>query len=121
MSKLGWAILTFVVLVVFSPTLFTYFSQDDWAFLSHVYKQPFLSVFRHYSEAFYRPIGQQLFFFLGSRLFGLEAQGFHLIGLGIHLLNVWLLGKVMNIWTHDRRVKYFLLIFYAVNPAHFVA
>ena len=121
MSKYFWILLTLATLIVFLPTVGTYFSQDDWVFLSHVYKQPFSSVFKHYPEAFYRPVGQQLFFFIGSRLFGLEAQGFHLFGLIIHLFNVWLLSKLLNIRDCDRRLKYFLLTFYAVNPAHFVA
>ena len=119
--KFEWILPALAGLIVFLPTLGTYFSQDDWVFLSHVYKQPFLSVFQHYPEAFYRPVGQQLFFFIGSRLFGLEAQGYHLFALVVHLFNIWLLFKLLNIWSYDRRIRYFLLIFYAVNPAHFVA
>lgn len=117
--------------VVFAPTLGTYFSQDDWVFLSHTYKQPFVNIFRHYSETFYRPVGQQLFFWIGGRIFGLEASGFHLLGLLVHLLNIILLWKLFRYFPAEQgpasrdkilsNTKLFLLLFYAVNPAHFVA
>ncbi|MBI5357131.1 hypothetical protein HZB78_06005 [Candidatus Collierbacteria bacterium] len=100
--------------VVFAPTLGTYFSQDDWVFLSHVYKQPFAKIFDHHSEAFYRPVGQQLFFWIGSGLSGLDAGGFHLLGLSIHLINIVLLWKLL------KNKSFYLMLFYAVNPAHFV-
>ncbi len=105
----------FAVVIVFAPTLSTYFSQDDWVFLSHTYKQPFINIFDHHSEAFYRPVGQQLFFWLGSNIFGLDAGGFHLLGLSVHLMNIVLLWKLL------RSKNFFLMLFYAVNPVHFVA
>ena len=48
-------------------------------------------------------------------MFGLDAGGFHLLGLSIHLLNIILLWKLL------RNKNFILLLFYAVNPAHFVA
>lgn len=117
--------------LIFSPVLNTYFSQDDWVFLSHVYKQPFLSVFKHYQETFYRPVGQQLFFWIGSRLFGLDAGGFHLLAILVHLINIILLWKLFRYFPAEQgpaprdkilsNTKLLLLLFYAVNPAHFVA
>jgi len=105
----------FAVVIVFAPTLSTYFSQDDWVFLSHTYKQPFIKIFDHHPEAFYRPVGQQLFFWLGSNIFGLDAGGFHLFGVSIHIINIVLLWKLL------KYKNFFLMLFYAVNPAHFVA
>ncbi|GEM_PF-5641690 len=127
-------------LLIFSPVLNTYFSQDDWVFLSHTYKQPFVKIFDHHSDTFYRPVGQQLFFWMGSRLFGLDASGFHLLGLLIHLINIVLLWKILRYFSAKPSTglymakrdpappdkisiytQFLLLLFYAVNPAHFVA
>ena len=107
--------------LIFSPVLNTYFSQDDWVFLSHTYKQPFVKIFDHHPEAFYRPVGQQLFFWLGSNVFGLDASGFHLLGLSIHFLNILLLWKLFRYFKISKYTQFLLLLFYAVNPAHFVA
>jgi len=119
------------VFIIFSPVLNTYFSQDDWVFLSHTYKQPFIKIFDHHLDVFYRPVGQQLFFWIGSGLFGLDAGGFHFLGILVHLLNIILLWKLFRYFPAEQgpasrdkilsNTKLFLLLFYAVNPAHFVA
>ena len=114
-------IILFAAAVLFSPTLSTYFSQDDWVFLSHTYKQPFVKIFDHHSEAFYRPVGQQLFFWTGSRLFGLDAGSFHLLAILVHLINIMLLWTLFRYFEISKYTQFLLLIFYAVNPAHFVA
>lgn len=115
-KKILLAILIFAFFV-FTPTFATYFSQDDWVFLSHTYKQPFSNIFKYYPEAFYRPIGQQLFFWIGTVLFGLDASGFHFLAFLIHVINILLLWKLLK----SRSARFLLVTLYAVHPLHFVA
>lgn len=109
--------------IVFWPTTKTYFSQDDWVFLFYVYKRSFFDVFTYHSESIYRPIGQQLFFWLGSIFFGLNSLGYHLVGLGIHTLNIFLLFRLLIICSKKSNLSmiFFLLAIYGLNPLHFVA
>src|SRR3990167_1437369 len=133
-EKIVLGIIVVASVFVFFPTTKTYFSQDDWVFLSHVYKQPFSSAWRYYPEAFYRPIGQQLFFFLNSRFFGLNPFGYHLVALGIHAFNVFLLARILlrhsgaslrAIESHKNGVRtlsvLLLLSFYALHQIHLIA
>lgn len=108
-------------IVVFFPTLFTYFSQDDWVFLSHVYKRPWIDVFHYYPEAFYRPIGQQLFFFINSRLFQLNPIGYHIVALGIHAVNTILLLKILQTFKRLKYLDWLLVVFYSFHPVHLIA
>lgn len=110
-------------IAIFSPTVSTYFSQDDWTFLSHVYKKPVANIFYYYPESFYRPVGQQLFFWMNSKIFGLNPIGYHWTALGIHVLNIVLLSCLL---VHRGKkaswAKFLLLLsLYAFNPLHFVA
>lgn len=109
------------VAVVFWPTVTTYFSQDDWVFLSHVYKQPFISVWRYYPEAFYRPVGQQLFFYVNSLFFSLNPIGYHLFALLVHATNIVILSKILNRFQPAKFPKFLLLLFYAFHPVHLIA
>lgn len=103
--------------IVFFPTTSTYFLQDDWTFLSHTVDKSFWEIFSYHRRAIYRPIGQQLFFWIGSRLFGLYPVGFHLLGLAVHWLNVGLLWHLLSRWPKSRSLA---VLWYAIHPIHFV-
>lgn len=112
-----------LAIIVFWPTTKTYFSQDDWVFLSYVYKRPLLDIFRYHPESIYRPIGQQLFFWVNSKFFGLNSSGYHLAGLGIHVLNIFLLFRLLIFRDKnlDLPIIFLFLAMYGLNPLHFVA
>lgn len=118
--NLNWRVLIIwaAATAVFWPTLKTYFLQDDWMFLSFVADKPFTEIFVYQAKAIYRPLGQQLFFWMGWYLFGLNSIGYHLMGLVIHFVNIWLLWKLL---AEKSRNRFAAVMWYAVNPLHFVA
>lgn len=120
-SQIGILATVVLALLVFMPTTKTYFSQDDWVFLSHTYKRPFSEIFRYHPEAFYRPIGQQLFFWIGGVVFGLNPIGYHLMALGVFALNIALLYTIMKEINKRSAFDWIALWLFAFNPIHFVA
>lgn len=67
-----------------------WFSRDDFAFLAYVrstdpwsWQQVFLPAGERF-WTFYRPLSMETFFWLGHRLFGLEAFGYFALSLTLH-------------------------------------
>lgn len=112
-------------ILVFWPVTKTYFLQDDWRFLSLVMNRPWWNIFIYYPQAIYRPVGQQLFFWIGSRLFGLNPVGFHLLSLSIHLINIYLLWRVIGNFSarfaESRRARFAATLWYAISPIHLIS
>lgn len=119
-KKFPWQLVIICIasILVFFPTRSTYFFQDDWTFLSQVIDQPFLNIFQYHERSIYRPVGQQFFFWVAYRLFGLDAIGFHDLGLLIHVINITLLWVLLRGYRNPR---FFAILWYAVHPLHFVA
>jgi len=66
-----------------------WFTRDDFAFLAEVRRSGFslAAAFWPAGERFwpfYRPLGMEGFFWLGSRLFGLDAFGYFALALALH-------------------------------------
>jgi len=90
-----------LILILFTPSLFNFFSADDWfhlrlAQISSITE--FLSFFSFsataQSASFYRPLSTQVFFFIFHSLFGLNAFFYYLFGL---LLFVLILLQLKNL------------------------
>jgi len=90
-----------LILILFTPSLFNFFSADDWfhlrlAQISSITE--FLSFFSFsataQSASFYRPLSTQVFFFIFHSLFGLNAFFYYLFGL---LLFVLILFQLKNL------------------------
>ncbi|MBI2301611.1 MAG: hypothetical protein HYU66_22135 [Armatimonadetes bacterium] len=60
-------------------------------------------LFRQYVGADMRPLGNVLFAGLYA-LFGTEPRGYYLLLLGLHLVNVWLVARVLVRWLRDAPV-----------------
>lgn len=88
---------------IFSPSLLTFFSADDWFHLrvSQIGSfRDFLNFFSFVrtpqSIAFYRPLPTQVFFFVFQKLFGLNPIPYHifvLICFGISLVLIYRLAR----------------------------
>jgi len=78
-----------------------WFSQDDFAFLARVQRTDppwsWRAVFLPFDErfwSFYRPLGMETYFYLGFRLFGLEASGYFAVSLAVHFASGVLVYRI---------------------------
>lgn len=113
------------IYIIYSPLLNIFFAQDDF-FLLAVSRPKnaadFLSFFiPRYDTVWYRPLSQQIFFFLGQRLFGLNAWAFHMSLLLTHTVNVILVYFFLSLLVKNRWAAMFGSAFYAFNPSHFLS
>lgn len=77
-----------LILILFAPSLFNFFSADDWFHL-RLAQISSLSEFLNFfsftasaqSASFYRPLSTQVFFYIFHSLFGLNAFFYYLFGL----------------------------------------
>ena len=90
-----------LILILFAPSLFNFFSADDWFHLRLAQigdVSEFLNFFSFsataQSASFYRPLSTQVFFFIFHSLFGLNAFFYYLFGL---LLFVLILFQLKNL------------------------
>jgi len=85
-------------------------SRDDFAFLAYVQLTDpwsWLRVFLPFEErfwTFYRPLSMETFFWVGYRLFGLQAFGFFAISLGLHFLSAGLVYRLARQLGFEVRV-----------------
>lgn len=84
-----------VTVIAYIPSLFSYFQQDDWAHLLNV-TSPGHNPWS-FSNWFYRPLFLATFGGL-YKVFGLNAVGWHIVELLLHLVNValvyWLIKRL---------------------------
>lgn len=108
-------ILPLLSLVIFGPTLFAYFSGEDFIFMR------FAASHRAFYEAsqtlFYRPI-PNLLWELDYTLWNLNPAGYHLTNLIIHALNVFLVGVVVAQFSSDAKLSFATSLFFALQPLH---
>ncbi len=89
LALLGWA--------AFRPGLEGYFASDDFGFLAiaRYLDNPLYLLGDHFpGSLYYRPLGV-FFWWLGFGLVGADPYGQHLLDLGLHVLNGWLLYRLL--------------------------
>jgi tetratricopeptide (TPR) repeat protein len=119
-----WIAVAALVVAVFSPSLgFDFTDMDD---RGYVIENPFLRLgpglqgFRWAVTAVghaanWHPV-TWLSLMLDYRLFGLDARGYHLVNLLIHLLNAGLFGSILERLTGRRAVAFAAAAVWAVHP-----
>lgn len=112
--------------LLFSPSLFNFFSADDWFHLriSQVENfQEFLSFFsfikNDQSASFYRPLPTQVFFFLSQKLFGLQPFFYHVLTLLTFIFSLFLVYKISFKLNLNKNQSILTLFFYAISATHF--
>ena len=77
-----------LILILFAPSLFNFFSADDWFHLRLAQIDSVLEFLNFFSfsttaqsASFYRPLSTQVFFFVFHSLFGLNAFFYYLFGI----------------------------------------
>jgi hypothetical protein len=87
-----------------------WFTRDDFAFLAYVqagdswsWRRVFLPLEERFWP-FYRPLGMETYFYLGFRLFGLDAFGYFSVSLAVHFGSGALVYRIGRQLGFDARV-----------------
>ncbi len=116
------SLVIFLGLLLFSPSIFNFFSSDDWFHLrvSQITSIPqFLNFFSFQnspqSTLFYRPLSTQSFFFVFQTIFGLHPVFFHLFFLCLFALILTQLYRFIAGITKSKQTALLALIIYAFS------
>lgn len=118
--------LILVVVLVYMPSLFNFFSADDWFHLrvSNIGSwREFINFFSflktNQSIAFYRPLSTQTFFFIFQKLFDLNSFPYHLFILLVFGVSLHLLYQVAIILLKNKRVAFLAVLVYGFSVSNF--
>lgn len=121
-NLLLFGILT-ICFVLFLPGFSTYFHQDDFIHFSYSQNvHQVISAFDIFHKGefpFYRPIPTQLYFFLGSILFGYNPLGYHVANFLIFSLNIFLVFRLVKLISKKEVLAVISAVFFAINSTHF--
>ena len=84
-----------------------WFTRDDFAFLAFVQspdRWSWVDVYRPFGERFwpfYRPLGMETYFWVGFRLFGLDAFGYFATSLALHFASGALVYRIARAFGFD--------------------
>ncbi|MBU1200450.1 hypothetical protein KJ953_02840 [Patescibacteria group bacterium] len=115
-----------LVFLVFLPSLFTFFSGDDWSHLRLSQISSFSEFFNFFSfsnnaqtASFYRPLSTQVFFFIFQTIFGLNSFFYHIFVMAGFFYSLYLLHSLCLILFKNKLVANVSLIIYAVSATNF--
>lgn len=115
-----------VCVLIFLPSLFVFFSTDDWFHLrvSQIGNiGEFLNFFSFVktpqSIAFYRPLPTQVFFFAFQKLFGLNPLPYHLFVIAAFTLSLYLVYKLAHELLKDNKKALLAIFIYAFSVSNF--
>ena len=114
----GVVVLVAAVYAIYLPVTRSYFYNDDFQWLQggrQFDPAELLNLDRYVH--FYRPV-VEIYFALGSRLFGCQAQPFHLLSIGIHLLNALVLYLFASALTGRRWFAGLAALLFAMQPGY---
>jgi hypothetical protein len=110
--------------LVYGPSLRFFFSQDDFVFLARaasITSWEDLARLFTAPDHFYRPVPRVAMFVAQLRLFGLNAQAFHLVSLGFHTLNAVLLFLLCRRLHMTKLLAGLSGLLYISHPVSFLA
>lgn len=102
------------IALVYWRAVTVFYIVDDFTFLAQAGAPPMapgLSAF--FAE---RYLSAQVLFRLGRSLFGVSPGPFHLLTIGLHCLNAWLVFLVATRLTGERRAALWASLLFAVHP-----
>lgn len=109
---------------VFSPIFSTYFFMEDFYFLhltnlNNINANGFLKIFSPEKDSIYRPISQQLLFFVLQVLLPLKPFLFALVFYFVHVLNSWLVLKLFDNLLKNKLSAFWLSLTFVCSPIFF--
>ncbi len=115
-----------LAILIFLPSLFTFFSGDDWSHLrlSQINSFPEFINFFSFSKnpqtaSFYRPLPTQVFFFAFFRLFTFHSFFYHLFVMASFLYSLYLLYSFSFLFSQKQAVAKISLLIYALSATNF--
>lgn len=121
---LFWLGVTGLTVLLYYRTFNYYFFQDDF-YLFNMSRASNLKevwgVFRLIpGVTFYRPVSMLVFYNLMSKIVGYSSVGYHLLGLGLHLINAMLIYVLVNKLAKNKPLSLLVSFFYAVSANHYI-
>lgn len=108
--------------ILYYPSFEYYFLQDDWFVLNWVKTNSFISYFEFRTDIIYwRPLSMPIFFWLGNKLFALNAFGFHLMAFSFFIALIFMVNKLLSTLFKDKYLALVLTYLYAIWPIHFMS
>lgn len=112
--------------MVFLPSLFIFFSADDWFHLRVSNINQISEFFNFFSFlktaqsiAFYRPLSTQVFFFVFQKLFGLNPLPYRLFVLFCFGFSLYLINKLAMILFDSKRKALLVMLIYGFSVSNF--
>lgn len=120
-----WLLNISLIFFLYNQSLKLYFFQDDFFLFKISLAKDIKSLLNFFigrnDVIFYRPLSMQLFYFLGRKIFGLNAFFYHLFGLSLHLLNVYLIYFLIYKISKIKLLALLSAFFYGTSGIHFMA
>ncbi len=125
LSKYYLIFFIIICFVFFYKSLSTFFVQDDF-WLLNISKissiQQFLNFFVPRADTvWYRPLSQQIFFFLGRLFFGLYPTPYHMVIFLSHIISGYILYLITLKISNHKPISLFAAFFYTINQIHVVS
>lgn len=118
-----FAVVIAATILIFWPTIVQFFAIDDFVWLwvgIHSNAASWKEAFTHINgSGQYRPLSQQVFFWFGYHLFGINPLGFHLLNLAIFLLACWFCYRLLLKLTSSPKLSALALVFFSSSVVHF--
>ncbi len=126
--KLQISLIFILGFVTYVSSMGFYFAQDDFIHLYHSQVNSISDVLNFFNPGskyedifFYRPLTTQFYFYINSKLFGLNPWPFHFEGLILHLVNSILFYLIiLKLWK-DQKIAFIASLFYTVSAIHFLS
>lgn len=112
--------------LLFYPSLFVFFTNDDFFFLkiSNIGSLPQFFNFFSLTKGpdgfgMYRPLTTQVFYFLDRAFFGLNPIGLHVIAFLVFFGLLYLVYVLANLLLADKKIAVFTALLYSLSATHF--
>ncbi|GEM_PF-1717271 len=118
-----WLLIAFVLILLFSDILFSYFSQDDFFHFRAVMTKNFSDIPSFFISmqteyAFYRPLSRETFNLIMYNIFGLNPLPFHLVNFALILTNISLLFLLVKRVIKNTAAPFLASFIYSVSSIH---
>jgi hypothetical protein len=121
-TAVWWTAAPLVCLILYWPSLTTWFRGDDFAWLGvgyydRTFHDLLVSIFAPQAQGTIRPLSERLFFMLGFRLFGMDALPFRIAVLATHFANLALVASIGARLMRSRAAGLCACLLWLVNSA----
>jgi len=126
-SRFIFPVLLFTFIIIFfAKGINNYFLGDDWFHLNVTQInnwREFLNFFNPLENpqqtAFYRPIPNQLFFFIIQSFFGFKPFYYHLPVYLLYLSSIYLFHRLLILLNFSKNSRRFAVLIYSLSATHF--